>query len=198
MPARHPVYRSMVHLYPREFRDHYGDDLEQHFADLVTDRGARAAWTRAGVDLIVTVPRYRLERIMTEQHSATTLNVAITLLAAGGVLSVLTGVGPGLVLIVAAIVLAVAQRSTLARAIRTPDSNRRRRRLRIAVVLALVFLASIVSYALDLSDDHISGESLLIHNAIGTPAMVGAIVYLIAGLLTPRAPDDHPATPVAS
>jgi len=198
MSARHPVYRSLVRLYPRDFRDHYRDDLVQNFADLVADRGARAAWTRTGVDLIVTVPRYRLESIMTERHSATSLNVAITLLAAGGVLSVLTGVFPGLVLFVAALALAVAQRSTLARAIRTPDSNRRRRRLRVAAVLALVFLASIVSYALDLSDDHISGISLLVHNAIGGPAMVGAIVYLIAGLFTPRAPDNRAVTPVAS
>jgi hypothetical protein len=188
----------MVHLYPRQFRDHYRDDLVQHFADLVTDRGARAAWTRTGVDLLVTVPRYRLESIMTEQHSATTLNVAITLLATGGVLSVLTGVFPGLVLLPAALVLAVTQRSTLARAIRTPDSNRRRHRLRVAAVLTLVFLASIVSYALDLSDDHISGASLLIHNAVGVPAMVGAIVVLITGLLTPRTPHNHPATPVAA
>lgn len=130
-------------------------------------------------------------------QSATTLNVAITLLAAGGVVSVLTGVGPGLVLLVAAIVLAVTQRSTLARAIRTPDSNRRRRRLGIAAVLALVCVASIASYTRDLSDDHISGASLLVHNAVGVPAMVGAIVFLIAGLLTPRAPDNRPVTPVA-
>ena len=198
MSARHPVYRSLVRLYPKDFRGHYGDDLVQHHADLVTDRGARAAWMRTGVDLIVTVPRYRLERIMTEQHSATTLNVAITLLAAGGVLSILTGVYPGSVLLVAALVLAVAQRSTIARAIRTPDSNHRRRRLRVAAVLALVFVASIVSYALDLSDDHISGASLIVHNAIGVPAMVGAIVFLIAGWLTPRTPDNRAVTPLVS
>jgi hypothetical protein len=197
MSAPHPVYRSLVRLYPRNFRGHYGDDLVQHFADLVTDRGARAAWTRTGVDVIVTLPRYRLESIMTEQRSATTLNVAITLLAAGGGLSVLTGIYPGVVLLVAALALAVAQRSTLARAIRTPDSNRRRRRLGIAAVLGLVFLASIVSYGQALSGDNISGASLLVHNAIGVPAMVGAIVFLIVGLLTPRTSDNGRVTPVA-
>lgn len=196
MSSPHLLYRSLLRLYPRGFRDHYGDDLLQHFADLVTDRGARAAWTRTGVDLIVTVPRYRLESIMTEQHSATGLNVAVTLLAAGGVLSVLTGIYAGLVLLVAALALAVAQRSTLARAIRTPDSNRRRRRLGIAAVLGLVFVVSLVSYGRALSDDDISGASLLIHNAIGIPAMVGAIAFLIAGLLTPRT-HDTPVTPVA-
>lgn len=82
MPASHPIYRSLVRLYPRDFRLSYGADLEQHFADLVTDRGARAAWARTGVDLIVTIPRYRLENIMTEQHSSTTVHLTITLLAA--------------------------------------------------------------------------------------------------------------------
>ena len=48
----------------KSFGGHYGDDLVQQFADLVADRRARAAWARTGVDLIVTVPRYRLESIM--------------------------------------------------------------------------------------------------------------------------------------
>jgi hypothetical protein len=108
------------------------------------------------------------------------------------------GVYPGALLLVAALVLAVAERSTLARAIRTPDSNRRRRRLGIAAVLTLVCLASVASYAQDLSDDHISGASLLVHNAIGVPAMVGAIVLLIVGLCTPKGSDNRRVAPVAS
>jgi hypothetical protein len=56
MPSPHLLYRSLVRLYPRSFRGDYGDDLVAHFAELVADRGARAAWTRTGVDLIVTVP----------------------------------------------------------------------------------------------------------------------------------------------
>ena len=38
-------------------------------ADLVVDRGAAAAWARSGVDLLVTLPRYRLENIMSDQLS---------------------------------------------------------------------------------------------------------------------------------
>lgn len=197
MSAPHPLYRSLVHLYPSSFRGHYGDDLVQHFADLVADRGAPAAWARTGLDLIVTVPRYRLESVMNEQHSATGLNVAITLLAAGGVMSVLTGLYPGMVLLAGALALGVAQRSTLARAIRTPDSNRRRRRLATAAILTLVFLASIASFSQAISDDDISSASLLVHNAIGVPAMLGAVVFLIAGLLTPRTPNHRPVTPMA-
>lgn len=195
MSSPHLLYRSLLRLYPRGFRGYYGDDLVQHFADLVADRGARAAWTRTGVDLLVTVPRYRLESIMNEQHSATSLNVAITLLAAGGVLGVLTGIYPGLVLLLAALALAVSQRSTLARAIRTPDSNRRRRRLGTAGLLTVVFLASFVSLFNASKDRWAGGEQMLI--AIGVPAMVGAVVFLIAGLLTPKTPNSGLVTPVA-
>ncbi len=184
MPTPHRVYRSLVRLYPREFRQGYGEDLVQHFADIVTDRGTRAAWTRTSIDLIVTIPRYRLESIMTEQHSATTLHLAITLLAAGGVLSVLTGLYPGLVLLLAAIVLAVAQRGTLARSIRTPDTNRRRRRLGTAAILALIFAASYIAFLYLVGDTWTIRETLL--TAIGTLAMIASPIYLIAGLLTPK------------
>ena len=59
---------------------------------------------------------------------------------------------PGLALLVAALVLGVAQRSAIARAIRTPGGSSRRRRLTMAAVFAAVFAASIVSYAVDLGD----------------------------------------------
>lgn len=199
MSAPHPVYRSLVRLYPRDFRDRFGDDLVQHFADLVNDRGNARAWARTGIDLTVTLPRYRLERIMSEQHSATTLNVAITLLVGCGVVSLLTDLypGPGAALFVVAAVLAVTQRSTLARAIRTPNSSRRRRRLRTAAILALVSLATIVSYMRAVGAEDVSGTSLVIHNAIGVPAMFGAIAFLIAGILTPKSPRKGQLAPTA-
>jgi len=188
MSARHPVYRSLLRLYPRDFRTHYGEDLVQHFGDLVANMGAPVAWSRTGVDLLVTVPRYRLETIMNERTSATARAITLTLLAASGVLSWLTGFGPGIALLVVAVVLAVAQRSALARSIRTPDANRRRRRLRTAAVLATICAASIVSYLNAVSDPDVSGTSLVVHNAVGVPTMIGAVVYLIIGLLTPKQP----------
>lgn len=197
MPAPDSVYRFLVHLYPRDFRARYADDLVQNFADLVTDRGAGKAWARTGIDLVVTVPRYRLECVMTEQHSATTINVGIALLASGGVLSLLTGLYPGGLLLVAAVVLAVVQRGTLARALRTPDSTRRRRRLGTAAFLGVVFVAATVSYMRAVAEEDVSGASLVIHNAIGVPAMVGAIVFLVVGLLTPRTSDPDRVGPIA-
>jgi hypothetical protein len=192
VPRPYGLYRSVIRLYPKSFRRDYGDDLLQHFADLVIDRGLRAAWARTGVDLIVTVPRYRLESIMNEQHSVTAVNVGIAALAAGGVFGVLTDVFPGVVLLVAAIGFAFAQRSTLARAIRTPGSNRRRKRLRTAAVLAVVFVASYVAFDRLIGDHWTIRETVL--TAIGSLAMVGSVVYFIIGLLTPRALETNGVT----
>lgn len=188
------LYRSLLRLYPREFRTDYGDDLVQHFSDLVTDRGTRAAWTRTTTDLIITIPRYRLESIMSEKATTTSLYLTIGILTLGGVASLLIGFYPGLLLLIAAVAVAFAQRSALARAIRTPDSDRRRRRLVTAGILAAIFALSILSYMRDLDDESISSLSLMLHNAIGVPAMFGAIGFLVAGLATPRTPKQPPAT----
>lgn len=180
-------YESLLWLYPRDFRRKYHDDLVQNFADLLGDRGARSTWVRTSVDLIVTVPRYRLENIMSEQKSVTTINVALIILSVGGFLALTTDFYPITpVFWIAAIVLAYVQRSSLARAIRTPGTDRRRNRLRIAAVLTIVFVAAVFSYLVDLNDEKISTASLLIHNAIGNTAMIGAVVYFIMGLFTPR------------
>lgn len=183
--ARHGLYRACINLYPPSFRSHYREDLVQHFDDLVVDRGLRRAWLRTGLDLVITVPNYQLERIMTEQRSATTLVVLISLVAAAGALSLLTGVGPGLAFLGAATVLAVAQRSTLAKAIRAPVAGLRRRRLTISAVLAAVFVLCSGVYAMVIGDTWTPRETVLA--GVGTLAMIGAPIFLVVGLLTPKA-----------
>lgn len=187
MSSHCAIYRSLLWLYPREFRREYGDDLVQNFSDLLKFNGVRVAWARTSVDLIITVPRYRLETIMSEQKSATTINIALVVLCALAALSLTTGIYPlSTVLFIVALVLAFVQRGALARAIRTPGHNRRRNRLFVSATLAVVTAASLFSYFNDLKDDEISTLSLLVHNAIGNSAMIGAIVYLLVGLFTPR------------
>jgi hypothetical protein len=193
VPSPHPLYRSLVRLYPGAFRREYGDDLVAHYADLVADRGARAARTRTALDLAITIPRYHLEYVMTEQHSTAILGVVIGLFAAGGVASIMTDVGPGAILFVIAALLAVTQRSALARAIRVPDSNLRRRRLWSAAILGATFVVASVIYILTVGATWSTSDTLLA--IIGNAALLGAIGYLIAGLLTPRTPDHRIATP---
>jgi hypothetical protein len=189
MSCAHPIYHTLVRLYPKAFRDAYGDDVVQHFDDLVADRGIRAAWGRTALDLAVTIPRYRLETIMNERHSATTISVAVGLLAAAGVASMLVGLYPGALLVVVALALAIAQRSAIARALRAPDPHRRRRRLQTAAVLAVVFVASFVAYLMLIGDTWSTRDTVLA--IIGNAAMIGAVGFLAAALLTPKTPQRH-------
>jgi hypothetical protein len=193
MTSPHPLYRSLVRLYPSAFRREYSDDLVAHFADLVADRGARAARTRTALDLAITIPRYHLEHVMTEKHSATTLGIVIGLFAVAGLASLMTGLYAGMILLVVAVVLAVVQHSTLARALRVPDSNLRRRRLLTAAILGATFVTSYVTYSLLIGDTWGVRETVLA--TIGTLALFGAVGYLVAGLLTPRTPDYSIANP---
>ncbi len=184
MPARHGLYRVCINLYPATFRHHYGEDLVLHFDDMVIERGLVRACLRTGIDLAITIPNYRLERIMNQQHSATTIVIIISLFAAGGVVSLLTGVYPGPVLLGAAALLAVAQRSTLAKSLRTPVAGLRRRRLAISAGLAVVCVACASVYATVIGDTWTARETVLA--GVGTLAMIGAPLFFVIGLLTPR------------
>jgi len=180
------VYRALLRLYPKDFREEFGPDLLAVYQDLAADRGLACARRRTALDLIVTVPRYRLEHLMSEQHSTTALYVVIFGLAALGALGFVTGFGPpALLFIVAAAVVAVAQRSQLARAIRTPDTDIRHRRFRAAGVCAAVFAASIGVWTWDIGDDSLDLAGVLA-SLVGTAAMVGAALLAVVGLLTPR------------
>jgi hypothetical protein len=189
MSDAHPIYRTLVRLYPKTLRDTYGDDLVQHFDDLVADRGAAAGWGRTALDLFVTVPRYRLETIMNDRHSSNTVSAIAGLLAAAGVASILVGLYPGGLLLVVAVVIAIAQRSAIAGALRAPDPERRRHRLHIAAVLGVVFVASFIAYLMLIGDTWTTRETVLA--IIGNAAMIGAVGFLAAGLLTPKTSEQH-------
>lgn len=192
MGEQHRLYRTFVRLYPRQFRRHYGDDLVQHFADLVTDRGTRAAWARTSLDLTITIPRYHLEKIMNDQRSTIALNTVIVLLAAGGITSVFVDARLSPLLLVAAGAVAFTQRSALAQALRVPDTDRRHRRLKTAAVLAATFVVCFVVYLLTVGDSWTVTDTVL--SLVGTFALFGAGGFLIAGLATPRTPDRSQLT----
>ncbi len=181
------AYRALLRLYPKDFREEFGPDLLALHEDLAADRGLAFARRRTALDLIVTVPRYRLEQLMSEQHSTTALYLVIFGLAALGALAFVTGLGPpALLFLVAAVVVAVSQRSALAQAIRTPDTDVRHRRLRAAAICAAVFVACYGIWSWDIQDDlDVAG---VVASLLGTTAMIAAVVLLLAGLLTPRTP----------
>lgn len=187
--THHGAYRTLTLLYPKAFRDHYRDDLIQAHDDLLCAVGPTRAWGRAALDLLVTVPRYRLETIMNNRNSNTGLHIAI-----GALIVLAAGVTTDLGLAFAAIplglavVLAITQRSNLARSLGTPDLDRRRRRLvtsawlgALRVLIILVFIVHVGRH-----DDWGNSLVLVTYNAAFMIAAASAVVYLVAGLLTKK------------
>ncbi len=182
------TYRILIGLYPAQFRREFGPDLLLVFDELLVDRGVVTATTRTSVDLIVTVPRYRLEAVMSTANSDRTLSFIAFALPTLGLVALLSGLPwVGLVMIAVGVLLALVGGGRIARSIRTAAPAQRARRLRASGLCALLFLVCVGGYAFVISDDSASSLGLLITSVPGTIALVGAVVLLIAGLLTPRA-----------
>ena len=186
-PLLRRTYRHLIALYPTDLRREHGDDMVVVFDELIADRGVVAATTRTTVDLFVTVPRFRLEALMTKNHATHTLNFVIAALVAVGIFGV-TAVGTwvGAVPIVAGLMLAGANRGRLARSIRTSNPSQRSHRFRLAALNAAIFAVCVGAYMAVTWDGEASTPGLLIPTLLGTAALVGAIGFLLAGLFTPR------------
>lgn len=107
--ARFPerAYRALVHLYPREFREEFGDDMVALFREQYRDEPALLVVVRSLVDLALTVPSQHVEtRMHTNPTPVTTLMyLAVTL--AGLVLAVVGGTAP-LALVTGALIAVAA------------------------------------------------------------------------------------------
>ena len=90
-----------MHLYPRAFRDEYGDDMVVLFQDQCADEPGPRVWARAFRDLMLTVPTQHLEAHM-RQPSQRTLTAAA---AAAALLALVIGSIVGSVAIPALIVV---------------------------------------------------------------------------------------------
>jgi hypothetical protein len=91
------AYRALLHLYPRSFRRAWQHELELAFRDQLvhpirpTKHPASRAWAVTARDLATSLPRQRLEQVMTSKSSLSR-RVSVTLptigvIAAGAVLS---------------------------------------------------------------------------------------------------------------
>lgn len=198
MTAHVRTYRAVVGLYPEGFRSEFGEDLVRHFAELVSDLGPRRAWSRTLLDLIITVPIYRLEAIMTPSRSHVALNLTVVTLAAG-LVSIFAGATStlgailGVVLLGAVAVVAITQRSKLARSLR-PANGSRARRFTFAAISGAVLAAAIVGYVMAIGDGHISGGVLVAFNLVGMVALIATGVFLAKGLRTPRTINPTPTS----
>ena len=179
------VYRSLLVLYPRDFRDRYSDDLVQTLTDLSAELGPRRAWRRVTLDLVVTVPRYRMETLMKQEHSSTVLIVATVVMACAGIISLFAGLPLGVLLVPLAAVVAITQRGRLARSMDAVDASRlRRKRLRIAGVLAMS-LPVIYLVSLPILGDE-WGTDAIVAFGLWTAVLIAAVSYFVSGITTPK------------
>ncbi len=178
------LYQALLTLYPRAFRREYAPDLTQSFLDLARDRGLASAWIRCWVDLAVTVPRYRLEALVHRHVSSAHLSALTLAVGLAGVVAVVIGGVAALPLLAVAVVVAASQRTALAGSLVVPPT-RRRSRLRMASLLALVGIGAVASwmYHVDRYDD-LTGSTVLVHNLIGILSVIGAAGFGLAALLT--------------
>ena len=58
------LYRLLSSLYPKAFRDAYGDDLVATFTEQLRDERATGVWLSTLRDLVVTIPSQHMEARM--------------------------------------------------------------------------------------------------------------------------------------
>jgi len=188
MPAGTALYRALTRLYPKAFRARYGDDLALHFADLVARDGPVGAWRRTMLDLLVTVPRYRLESIMNTRRTTATLVALVVALATAAVGAFAAGVAPlGVIALAVAAVLAIGERSRLARSMRPARHAQRRHVLWAAGLLASCAVVSLVIGLIDLGDRASwPAGRLVVYNIVFFTTVIGALACAATGLRRPH------------
>lgn len=104
------AYRCLSKLYPKSFRDEYGDDLIATFTEQLRDERASRLWLSTIRDLAVTVPTQHLEVHMNRPTPRIVAVIASTVTVASLAMAMVTGTGAatGVFLLIAVASLVVA------------------------------------------------------------------------------------------
>jgi hypothetical protein len=100
-----PMYRALVKLYPRRFREEYGDDMVLMFREQCRDASARGARRRAAMDLAITIPTQHLEVVMHKSSRALVPLLYFAVALAGFVTAIAGGTDPTPIVIGLAVTL---------------------------------------------------------------------------------------------
>lgn len=117
------LYRHLSKLYPRSFRDEYGQDLVATFTEQLRSETSGRVWRSTIRDLAVTLPTQHLEVHMNRPSSRTVAMIAssVTVASLGIAITTGTGADTAVFLLIAIAALVVA---TLAwKAARPADQN---------------------------------------------------------------------------
>ncbi|MGB5759359.1 MAG: hypothetical protein WBM50_20765 [Acidimicrobiales bacterium] len=99
------VYGALVSLYPRVFRDEYGDDMVQLVRDTCDDEPTWRFASRVVVDLALSIPTQHLEMHM-KRNPSPLIPLIYTAVAGAGVILAVAG-GTSLALLVVGLTVAV-------------------------------------------------------------------------------------------
>lgn len=96
MGGHRRAYGLLLRLYPRPFREAYGEPMAQLFADQMSDGRRWRVWGRTVGDLVRTVPVERLEAAMSGFRRLPTVSAVLAVVIAGFVMVVVgvDGLGP--------------------------------------------------------------------------------------------------------
>jgi hypothetical protein len=72
------TYGLLLRLYPRAFREEYGEDMVQLHRNQLRDESATRVWARTVLDVALTAPSIRLEAHMSRGTSAPVIYTAAT------------------------------------------------------------------------------------------------------------------------
>ena len=87
------VYRSLLRLYPREFRDEYGAEMARLYRDRARDEGAFSVWLALLADVFRAVPREQLAVLMQDVRHAWRVFARTPIVTATVLLTIALGVG---------------------------------------------------------------------------------------------------------
>jgi hypothetical protein len=88
------AYGVLVKLYPRRFRDEYGDDLVAMFRDQCRDESPWRVGSRAALDLAITIPSQRVEATMHRSPRALVPLIYLAIAFAGFAIAIVGGTDP--------------------------------------------------------------------------------------------------------
>lgn len=84
------VYRGVLRLYPRRFRQTYGGDMVFIFEEMLRDKPAARVWWRVTVDAATSIPVQRMEPLMS-RPSSRAAGVAALLLSLVAAIALMVG-----------------------------------------------------------------------------------------------------------
>ena len=87
------LYRRLLRLYPREFREEYGAEMAYLYRDRARDEGVVRLWLGLFADLVRTAPREQLNLLMQDIRHAFRLFSRMPIVTATALLTIALGVG---------------------------------------------------------------------------------------------------------